>query len=322
VTMDMNRRMVMSALMAMGGAAMMGTEAVAKASKPFFKRVGLPVGLQLYTLGDEVAADLDGSLARVASIGYRDIELPGLLGKSAKELKAAADKAGLTYSSLHVPAKPLFGGAGLSFADPLDQVAEQIHALGINRVVLPLHMIPDDFRIAEGESFPAALARSVAAAGADLWKRTAAILNEKAAALKPHGISLGYHNHNTEFAPIGDTTGWSILMRETDPSLVSLEVDLGWIAAAGFDPVAFLAQHKGRVRQVHVKDVKATTKTNHALQMDPSEIGAGKLDWARILPAAYKAGVRNFYVEQEPPFAIPRMEAITRSYGFLAGVKA
>lgn len=301
---------------------MLGTAALAKTPRTFFNRKALPIGLQLYSLGDEPSKDLGGTLARVAGMGYRDIELPSLLGKTAAELKTAADKVGLKYSCLHLPISPLFGGSGLSLADPAQQVADAAHALGIKNIVVPIQLIPEGFMPKPGESFQTAIANAMAAAGADIWKRTAAALNEKAAALKPHGIKLGYHNHNIEFAPVGDTTGWGILMREIDPTLVSLELDIGWIAAAGLDPVAFLGKHKGRVRQLHVKDVKATTKTNFALGMDPTQIGDGKLDWAKILPAAYKAGVRNFYVEQEPPFAMPRMDAIKRSYDYLVALKA
>lgn len=319
---NLNRRMLLNTLVAAGGIAMLENPALAIKKRPFFTRVGLPIGLQLYSLGDEVAKDLDGTLKRVAAIGYRDIELPGLLGKSALELKAAAERAGVEYSCLHLAAAPLFGGTDLSLADPAETVAEAAQALGIRNIVVPIHLMPDNLVPNDGESFQDAFARNMAEAGVDIWKRTAAVLNDKAAALKPLGIALGYHNHNIEFAPVAGTTGWDILMRDTDPSLVSLELDIGWIAAAGLDPVSFLASHKGRVRQIHVKDIKHSTMINHALKMDPTEIGSGKLDWARILPAAYTAGVRNFYVEQEPPFAFPRIEAITRSYRHLAQVIA
>jgi sugar phosphate isomerase/epimerase len=321
MTQSMNRRSMLAAIAATGAITMLDGGAEAARTALFFKRVALPIGLQLYTLGDEPSKDLDGTLARVASIGYSDIELPGLLGKSAAELKAAADRAGLKISSLHVPAAPL-GGPGFTLQETPQKIADVMGVLGAKNVVMPIMLWPDGFRPAAGETFQVALARALGAAGADIWKRTAALLNEKAAALKPLGINLGYHNHNVEWAAIGRTTGWDILSREIDPSLVSLEVDIGWIAAAGLDPVAFLNKHKGRVRQLHVKDVKPTTKTNYALSMDPSEIGAGKLDWAKILPAAHKAGVRNFYVEQEPPFAIARMEAIKRSYDYLAALRA
>jgi sugar phosphate isomerase/epimerase len=181
--------------------------------------------------------------------------------------------------------------------------------------------LPEGFRLQAGETFQAAIARALGAAGADLWKKTAAMLNEKAVALKTLGISLGYHNHNVEFAAIGKTTGWEILAHETDPKLVSFEIDIGWLAAAGVDPVAFFKRYSGRVRRVHVKDVKPTTTTNFALSMDPTEVGSGKLDWARILPAAYKAGARHFYVEQEPPFEFARMEAVAKSFAYLSKLR-
>jgi sugar phosphate isomerase/epimerase len=313
---------MLAGLVAAGGVSVLETGATAKGLKSFFKRVKLPIGLQIYSLGDEPSKDLDGTFAKVAAIGYRDIELPNLLGKTAAELKTAADKAGLKISCLHLPISPLFGGSGMSLSDPATQVADAANALGIKNIVVPIQLIPEGFGPKEGETFQGAIARAMAEAGADIWKRTAAALNEKAAALRAHGIKLGYHNHNIEFAPVGNTTGWDILMREIDPKLVSLELDIGWIAAAGLDPVAFLNKHKGRVRQLHVKDVKASTKSNFALSMDPTQIGDGKLDWAKILPAAHKAGVRNFYVEQEPPFAMARIDAVKRSYAYLEKLRA
>jgi sugar phosphate isomerase/epimerase len=312
------RRAILAGLVAAGGVSVLETGGMAMGPKSFFKRVKLPIGLQIYSLGDEPSKDLTGTFAKVAAIGYRDIELPNLLGKTAAELKVAADKAGLKFSSLHLPIAPLFGGSGMSLSDPATQVADAANALGIKNIVVPIQLIPAGFAPKEGETFQGAIARAMAEAGADIWHRTAAALNEKATALKPHGIKLGYHNHNIEFAPVGTTTGWEILMREIEPKLVSLELDIGWIAAAGLDPVAFLNKHKGRVRQLHVKDVKASTKSNFALSMDPTQIGDGKLDWAKILPAAYKAGVRNFYVEQEPPFAMARIDAVKRSFDYLA----
>lgn len=167
-----------------------------------------------------------------------------------------------------------------------------------------------------------AISRSVTAAGEDIWKRTAAQLNQAAEALKPLGINLAYHNHNLEFAPIGKTTGWDILWRETERDLVSFEVDIGWIATAGLDPVRFLERSRGRVRLLHVKDVAQDNQTNFQITMKPAEVGNGILPWSRILPAAHRAGVQHFFVEQEPPFVIPRIEAASRSYVFLSQLKA
>jgi sugar phosphate isomerase/epimerase len=320
--MKMGRRSMLSALVAAGGISMLDTATLAKAPRPFFKRIGLPIGLQIYSLGDEPSKDLDGTFAKVAAIGYRDIELPSLLGKTAAEVKAAADRAGLQISALHVPAAPMNGPAAGTFQDSVQNIVDILGALGAKNAVAPIMLFPSGMKFGAGESFQTVITRAMAEAGADVWKRTAALLNEKAAALKPHGISVGYHNHNLEFAPVGNTTGWEILMAEFDPKLISIELDVGWVTAAGLDPVAFIKKHKGRLRQMHVKDVKATTKPNFALSMDPTQIGDGQQDWAKILPAAYKAGVRNFYVEQEPPFAMARMDAVKRSFDYLAKLKA
>ena len=287
----------------------------------FFCRVGLPIGLQVYTLGEEAGRDLDATFAQVAAIGYRELELPNLYGRPASEVEAAARRAGLAVSSVHLAVSTRGAAPGLSLTSPPTEIADALGALGAKRVVMPIALFPDNFRPDPSGDMAAAIGRAFATAGADPWKRTAAVLNKAAAALKPLGIAVGYHNHNVEFAPIGDTNGWEILLRECDPALVSFEIDTGWIATAGLDAVAFLERHRGRVTQLHVKDVAPGNTINYALQMKPAEVGSGTLDWARILPAAYGAGVRHFYVEQEPPFVTPRIEAAGRSYSYLAGLR-
>ncbi len=318
----MTRRSLLGALGATGAALMFETQLDAAGGKPFFQRIGLPIGLQLYTLGEEPAKDLDGTLAKVAAIGYRDLELPQLYGKSPADLREAAARAGVNFSAIHLAATPNTPKTALSMLSEPQRIVDDLGALGVRDAVMPIMLFPDNFRPVAGEPFQATLARAIVAAGPDLWKRTAALLNEKAQALKPHGIRIGYHNHNVEFASVGQSNGWDILAAETDKALVQFEIDVGWISAAGHDPVAFLVRHAGRVRWLHMKEVKATTKTNFALSMDPGEVGTGKQDWARILPAAKKAGCEHFYVEQEPPFAIPRMESAAKSYAYLAALKA
>ncbi len=299
---------------------MSATNALAKPRKGFFARAGRQIGLQLYTLGDEPAQDLDGTLGKLATIGYKDLELPGMLGKTPVQLRAAAERAGVRFSSIHLPGTAMMAGGGLSFASPVQQIADALGVMGIASAVLPIMLLPDNFLEAPGASFPEKIASSIAGSNGDIWKRTAAVLNEQAAALRSAGIAVGYHNHNVEFAPVGTNTGWEILTRECDPKLVKFEIDLGWIAAAGHDPATFLAQHSGRVRWLHLKDLKATTLTNFALKMDPTEVGSGKQNWPAILKAAQRAGVEHYYVEQEPPFAITRMQAVQRSFDYLAQV--
>jgi len=290
------------------GLASMAATAVAAAPQPFFKRHGLPIGIQLYTLGPDAAKDLDGTLKAIAAIGYKTVELHSLLGRTGAQMRTALDGAGLVCTSIHVQGRGQLDG-------DLAKLAGDLNAIGVKTAVMPSPRIPDRL---QGKGLREVLTQLTA----DDYKMNADFLNEKAVVLAKSGIKLGYHNHNFEFAPLGSTAGLDIMIRRTDPKLVSFELDVGWVAAAGADPVAFLGKHKGRFSLMHVKDIKADTKPNFALQMDPTEVGSGKLPWKTLLPAAYAAGVRGFYVEQEAPFTRPRIEAAKISHDFLAGVVA
>lgn len=313
----LNRRTFLACLGAAGAAGCANSPAAVISPPRFFDGVGKSLGLQIYTLGPDAGRDIDATFAQVAQIGYRQIELPSLLGKTPAELAVAAQRAGLEIVSLHLPLLETGGPMGLTMGSDPAQVADAMGVLGASWGVAPILLMPDNFSMAQGESFSAAIGRAVAAAGEDHWKRSADLLNRKASALAPLGIKIGYHNHNLEFAPVGNTTGWDILWRETDPGLVFFEVDTGWIATAGLDPVAFLDNARGRVRLLHVKDVAADNPASFAISMNPAEVGYGALDWARILPAAERAGVEHYLVEQEPPFTIPRIEAAAKSFAYL-----
>lgn len=301
----------------------MSAAATGAQAAPFFKAAKLPIGIQLYTLGPAAGADLDGTMKAVADIGYRTVELPGLLGKTPAEIRTAMDKVGLKCPSVHVQPKSRGGTDPTLDGDP-GKLAAAMHALGATNAVAPVCLFPDrlEMKPQAGEDMGGMLRRLVSQMNADDWKMNAKFLNERAALLKKEGVKVGYHNHNFEFLPLGDTYGLEILLKETDPSLVTFELDVGWAMAAGHDPVALFGQHNGRFTMMHVKDIKADTKPNFALAMDPTEVGSGVVDWKKVLPAGKAAGVTGFYVEQEPPFARPRIEAAKICHDFLAGVQA
>jgi sugar phosphate isomerase/epimerase len=310
---EMSRRAVIAAAVAMAASP------AAAARGPFFKRTGLPLGLQLYTLGPDLGADLDGQLKQVAAAGYRTVELAGYAGKTPDEFKAALDRADLAATSSHVGATSSAAQGGL---DDLRRVAAEAKVMGVRHIVLPSSPAPDHVKPNPGENRLAFLQRMATELTADDWKATAALLNAKAKPLHAAGLTLGYHNHNMEFAPVSGTTGLEILLRETDPSLVAFEMDVGWVTAAGADPLALLKAHPGRFHQMHVKDVKASTKPNFVFQQDPIEVGSGIIDWKAILPAAQAAGVDGFFVEQEPPFTHPRIEAARMCADYLLKLQA
>lgn len=313
-----NRRMVLAAAGAMGASLATG----AGAATPFFQRTGLPIGLQLYTLGPDAFKDLSATLAAVAGIGFKSVQTSTFAGRDPAQWRALLDRFGLVMTSVHVPARS--DGTTLGLDGDLSHLADALSTVGASSAVMPLARVPEraNLRPTEGEPRRAYLQRLATSLTADDWKANAEFLNSRGEILKRHGVQIGYHNHNFEFLPLGDTNGLEILMRHTDPKLVTLELDIGWVAAAGVDPLDLFARHKGRIEIVHVKDVRASNQSNFTLAMDPIEVGSGKLDWKQLLPAAHAAGARSFYVEQEPPFSHPRIEAAKISFDYLSSLVA
>lgn len=304
-----DRRKLLQWSVAAAGIAMIPAAAAGRSARGFFASRQLKFGLGLYTLGDGVTKDLDGSLARIAAMGYREVELPNLLGHTPREIRAAADKAGLTVSSLQLPLLRNSMPKSLSLASEPARVEETMGELGAQWAVSPLLLLPKDFKPLPGEAFPKAIGRCVRAAGVDIWKETAHLLNDRASLLAKSGIRVGYHNHNLEFAPVGGTIGLDILLAELDPKLVQLELDIGWVAAAGYDPVKLLKRLHGRVSLVHIRDMARQTPVNFEIDMITVDIGTGIIPVRRVLDAAWAAGARHFFVEQEPPFKTSREDA-------------
>jgi len=318
-----HRRTVLKAAAAGLGLAVPALRALAADPVPFFTRHHLPIGLQLYTVGAAARKDLNGTLAKVAAAGYQTVELAGLYGNSAQAMRKAADDVGLKYTSIHIQPKSQNGEPG--FDQPPEVLAAAMQTLGLQDVVLPMFLMPEhlpkpDFKGGVAGGYAGYLDQIGPLITADDWKATASFLNTKGAALQKVALRLSYHNHNVEFRPIGDTCGLEILLQETDPNLVHFEMDVGWVAAGGADPVKILEHRKGRFRMMHVKDLMATTKTNYAMQQDPAEVGNGMLPWRKILDVAYATGVRKFFVEQEPPFKGDPLDSIAISAKYLSTI--
>jgi sugar phosphate isomerase/epimerase len=314
------RRTVLKAAAAGLGLAAPALRALAKEETPFFKRHHLPIGLQLYTVGAQARQDLNDTLAQVAAAGYQTLELAGLYGNTPQAMRAAADHVGLEFTSIHMGPQAAPGEPHLD--QPPAELAAALQVLGVEDVVLPSFVMPSRFPkpdLSTG-SFAAYQEQIGSQLTADDWKATATYLNTRAAELQKVGLRLSYHNHNMEFRPIGTTTGLEVLLDETDPKLVHFEMDVGWVAAGGADPIRILEQRKGRFRMMHVKDLMATTKPNYITQQDPAEVGRGMLPWVRILDVAYASGVRKFFVEQEPPFKHDPLESIAISAKYLSTI--
>ncbi|HEV2531264.1 sugar phosphate isomerase/epimerase [Phenylobacterium sp.] len=265
----------------------------------------MPIGLQLYSVAAELRADLEATLKAVAGIGFKTVETAGYGGHAVKALRAAFDAHGLTCASAHV--QPRGNGPEPNLSGDLGRLAADMHVLGARHVVMPSFLVP------EGKTLRSPLTL-------DDWRATAAFLNRVGAGLKREGLQFAYHNHNPEFAPLERGTAYDLLLNETDPALVQFEMDAGWVVAGGVDPVALVKAHPGRFKMMHVKDVAAGVEPNFAFRVTTTAVGAGVIDWKRLLPAAYAAGVHEFFVEHEPPFTRPVLETLQQSFANLSAM--
>ena len=298
-----------------GAAALLATKTLAAcAAGGSLSRGVLPIGLQLYTVQHELDNDLAGALQKIASIGYREVELPPLLKYRASEMKSALDQAGL--------ACPSVGFAGTELQTRLDECIEYTLKVGAQFMICMGPWVADEKeRLQPEQDMLAAYSKFFASFTLEDWKSNAEFLNKIGERAKAAGLQFGYHNHSMEFRAYGAVVAYDVLLEATDPALVTLELDCGWAAHAGRDPAALLTQHAGRYRLLHIKDIQRNSKPSTDIYIRTTEVGSGAIDWTGVLRAAKKTGVQHCFVEQERPFRIPPLEAIRVSYEYLRGVE-
>jgi sugar phosphate isomerase/epimerase len=246
------------------------------------------ISVQLYTLRDQLQIDLAGSLAELRRIGYTRIEHAGFVNRTAQQFRAALDAAGLRATSGHVGIPQPFDAA--AWQRSLDDA----HIVGNRYIVHPFFGLDAAGQPIRDAAVYSAFARDLNRAGA-LARRA--------------GLSFGYHNHHLEFLRQsgGRRTGYDIITAETDPDLVHLEVDLHWAWRGCADPVDLIHRHRGRIRQVHVKDMDLTSANfNLAPFADP---GAGLIDFGRIFEFSREAGLAEYIVERDDAGSPPRTPA-------------
>lgn len=244
------------------------------------------VGLQLYTVRRLADKDLPGTLAQVAHIGYKEVELAGLYNRSAAEVHDLLTKNGLAAPSTHVPLSAIEGDAAKTFADAKTLGHQWITVPSLPHPPMKLDTVDD-------------------------WKGVAKRFNAAGAQVKGAGFRFAYHNHNPELRNLGGgTTPLDVLASETDPSLVSFEMDLYWVVNGGGDPVAFLARYPGRYKMLHVKD---SSGPEHKMM----DVGAGQIDFKTIFSRA--KGVEHYFVEHDNP--ADEIASIAASYKYLANLE-
>ena len=261
-----------------------------------------PLGVQLFTVNAELKADLTGTLMRLKAAGYQTVEAAGLQGLSAQAYRARIEDAGLVCRGAHVAMSDLVADLDTHIADTL--------ALGATWLVCASPMPPGPL---PGRDWVAGM---MAAMTPDVWKVNAAHLAAIAPKVQQAGLKLSYHNHPMEFKDWGGFNGYDLLLAAVPPDQLQTEMDLGWVAASGHDPVAMMKRYAGRVALLHVKDMVRDPAIPIGYRSVP--VGQGLIDWPAVFATAHAIGVQGFFVEQEPPFHQPVMQGLAASQAYLA----
>jgi sugar phosphate isomerase/epimerase len=246
------------------------------------------IGLELYTVRDLMKTDVEGTLAKVAAVGYREVEFAGYFNHSPADVRAILDRHGLIAPSAHFPFEAL--GAGW------DPVLDACHTIGHQWAVIA--WIPAERRKT-----------------ADDWKRIAESFNTTGEACKRAGVRFGYHNHNMEFAPVEGRLPFDLLLEGTDRALVDFEMDLFWITFGGGDPQAYFSRFPGRFPLVHVKDMAAKPRPDIPPDSVMRDVGKGRIDWKGIFARSQQAGIQHYIVEHDSPG--DAIASIRASYEYL-----
>lgn len=223
------------------------------------------IGLQLYTVREHMEADFEGTIRRVADLGYKELEFAGYFDRDPADIRGLLGELGLAAPSGHIPIEAL--------RDGLAGALESASALGHSYIVCP--WIAQEERTLEH------------------YRQHAALFNEVGAAAREAGIQFAYHNHEFEFEDTDGVIPYDLLLAETDPDLVKMELDLYWIRVAAKDTLAYFALHPGRFPLCHVKDMAADGSM--------AAVGAGEIDFAPIFAASEGAGLAHYFVEHDHP---------------------
>lgn len=251
------------------------------------------IGLQLYTVRDKIKLDLKSSLERVAKIGYNSVEAAGynvadgtFYGMAPKAFAELLNGLGMTLNSSHTVFE----------LDSAEKVIADAASAGAKYIIYPF--LPDKFR-----------------SNLDGWKATAEKFNKIGEVAKKNDIQFGYHNHAFEFDKIEDQIPYDLLLSQTDPALVTFEMDLYWVTKGGYNPVDYFKKYPGRFQLWHVKDM---TKTD---DMFFAPVGSGRIDFSSIFAERKTAGMKYFFVEQDSFKDLDAFESIEMSYKYLSQAK-
>jgi sugar phosphate isomerase/epimerase len=266
-------------------------------------------GVQLWAVKAELDQDFDGTLRRLAQIGYRRVEAAGYHGRSAADFRASVTGAGLVCGGSLVSMTDLL-------KDPVGQVG-QVRDIGAGWLVCSSPKASGAVTPAyPGENWIDQMRRAMTL---DDWRRNAEWLNQMGERARAAGLKLAYHSNVFEFSRYDHVVGFEELQRLTDPRLVWTELDVGWAVAAGRDPVTLMRRYPNRIRLLHIKDMKARPAPGKPSYVTVA-VGSGVIDWRPVFAEGRRIGVEHCYVEQEPPYVEPILADLAKSYSYMQGI--
>jgi sugar phosphate isomerase/epimerase len=258
--------------------------------------LGLPIGLQLYSVRDLLPRDYEGTLRQLGALGYREVEAAGFFGHSPSEVKQAMDRAGLNCVSAHYPLRDLL--------PKVDETIQFGKDLGLKYIVCASPWLKDPSRVKDPGSRAARDAMTL-----DDWRWNSEQFNRIGERVNAAGIRFAYHNHTAEFRAEHGVVFYDELLRTTDPAKVTFEMDCGWVVVGGANPVDYLTRYPSRVSMLHVKEFNMRGWAAGSTPPPSTEMDRGSIDYRPIFEAAKKARIEHAFVEQEE-FDMPAMEAL------------
>jgi sugar phosphate isomerase/epimerase len=265
-----------------------------------------PAGLQLFTFFNEIDADVQGTLKKIATVGYKEIESAfskkgGYYGMKPKEFAAMLRNMGMRWKSHHVLGAPFKLPPGAKM--PTDADGKPITIPPMKNLKENMQQLVDE--AAEG-GIKFLVCASTPITTLDDVKVSIEVLNKTDEACKKAGISFAYHNHDAEFRAVEGQIPYELFLTQTT---MKMELDLAWATKGGKDPVDLFKQHPGRFPLWHVKDLDAKHETVLPL-------GEGTIDYKRIFDAASTAGLKHFFIEHDMPK--DALASITSSFNYLS----
>ncbi len=280
-------------------AALLCGSAFLRGDSLFAQSLGLPLGLQLYSVRKMLPTDYSGTLKQVAALGYRQVEAAGFFNHSVAEVKQAMQGAGLDCVSAHYSYDDLHA--------QFNHILEFNKTLGVHYIICSFPGFKDPSRLKNMSR-----EQRIHALTIEDWRWNAEQFNKFGAKVHAAGMKFGYHNHTMEFQKQHGVVPFIELLNLTDPTKVTMEMDCGWVVVGGGNPVELLERYPTRISMLHVKDFKVTDKPMSVTNPPPSaELGQGSIDYRPILRAAAKTGhIRHCFVEQEQFVDMAPMQAL------------